>query len=1285
MIQTSSAGRRPAAAVLAAVLAVVGLPAAAATADGAVPVVEPASARAPRTVLDEGNAFVNALLVDGEPVIDVGWSADAGPATIADRYAPDDVVVSVPRPLAITTSDDPGLAPLGPPGTALWGTSQDFPTLGFTGTDVVPRLNNYGLPRDQVARNGVAWELTDVRGGDLVTIGGPVPMPGQTMNRVWYAGHGTRADATYAPSAASVSPPQNQGWLFSDLGLHCLDLRVSVTGTDGQVRTSPVVTVRVAVGNVPDAANAECGTPVDPDLPVLPPEGPVDPGDPDPEAPDPGDLTDPRNNVLLPAQHSDLSLRPGEDELRLRVRESHGSFLKWYDPATLVVHVPDAGRVTVPEPTPTADSTFLAPAGSVIYRLPRVPKTGLPWLGVSSETFEAQDYDRLPTLRLESVTGADGGPPPGEFFLGADEDHVRSGAAPWFSTRQGLPQAHPALAPSLAHQHLSWDFTAPGTYCVRLTSTATTTGGDVLDDDIVLTFVVGGGTYDPTSAPTCMQREADRARSHDDAPQDAAPGVVARVPAPEEQGRAAFAALTPRLTDGDLAAGLVTGDLRGHGVRHDPADVVLTTGTTSRGLHVERLRDDWRDAEEEYVDGYQLGPGSGLLNAVDLDLAHLDRADWSGDLTWTLDGATGPGGFLVVDDQQAFVPGHRGALLSTVPGYEASAAEVRPGGANLLVWVFTAAGRYCVTTTLAGTTADGAAASATTTLTVAAGVDPAGVEPCAPDGDPDPGDPDPGDPDPGDPDPGDPGDPAEWPITDRTVLRSGHVDLLARIAPGGLTTVVRDDAAVPAAEHDPADVTFSVPDTARVTVPDDDRYAFLGEAGDPVWVLPETPTPGLVWPGWSLERSGGAAADAVRWALLDVDGPGEFVLFDSGGDDWGAPRVLLGAGADRLDYAQHAHGSWAFTAAGVYCLDVSQTALDGGAPTAATDRATLLLGVGVDARRVTEEHCGLTAAEFAGGPQGPGPGDPDPEPTPGDDPGTDPGNDPGDDDPGTGGNPDGDPGTANPGDQPEQCLPEPVTREVTTPAVGGISTGHFDFGSMVRDGELVARMKDDREQPSTWVDPASLTFKLGEAAEDEVPSGSEFAFLGAPGSTVWSVGQVQEDGVPWIGWNTQHPSLIQAADGPVTFRLDGVDGPGELGVYATGTFGGIGAKNFGTLPGFPRSMTVPLNQHVHANWAFTEPGVYSVTVTQSVPLRSGGTASDQATLRFSVGDTAGTTTQTTYVGRTASGDECDLSADQRAALASTGASVLAPVALAVLLVLVGGALVVIARRRRAAA
>jgi putative ABC transporter-associated repeat protein len=521
------------------------------------------------------------------------------------------------------------------------------------------------------------------------------------------------------------------------------------------------------------------------------------------------------------------------------------------------------------------------------------------------------------------------------------------------------------------------------------------------------------------------------------------------------------------------------------------------------------------------------------------------------------------------------------------------------------------------------------------------------------------------------------------------VLDHGHADAFETTYDddsGRLTLSVKDDTRIHADRtvyRSPEDVTLAYEDPrGQVELPEaTGAWAFLGvHGGRTAWLGSQTGSDQdyLPWAGWSTERllpslagTGITPASGSPVSLVvKVDGPGDVFTFQN--DSFGQPvnryldTTTSDGGTIPVAANAHVHTNWVFTAEGDYHLEVT--------PRLRT----------ADGRTITGP-----AADYhfrAGVEQTGGPGGDDPGPTPGDDPGTDPGNDPG-----TGGNTpdgdpgDGDPGDGTPGDQPEQCLPEPVTSQVTTPAVGGLSSGHFDFGSMVQDGELVAQVKDDRKQPASWADPASFTFRLGEAAEDKVPSGSEFGFLGAAGSTIWSVGQVQEDEVPWIGWNTQHPSLIKAADGPVTFTLDGVEGSGELGVYFTGTFGGVGAKNFGTLPGFPKSMTVQLNQHVHANWAFTKPGVYSVTMTQSVPLKSGGAASDQATLKFSVGDTTGTTTRTSYVGRTASGEECDLSADQRAALASTGASVLAPIALAVLLVLAGAALVVIARRRRSAA
>lgn len=182
-----------------------------------------------------------------------------------------------------------------------------------------------------------------------------------------------------------------------------------------------------------------------------------------------------------------------------------------------------------------------------------------------------------------------------------------------------------------------------------------------------------------------------------------------------------------------------------------------------------------------------------------------------------------------------------------------------------------------------------------------------------------------------------------------------------------------------------------------------------------------------------------------------------------------------------------------------------------------------------------------------------------------------------------------------------------------------VDDGHFDLGSHVVDGALVARVKDDRSQPPTWVAPESLTFVLGDAARVAVPSSADYSFLGAAGSDVWMVPQTQKAGVPWLGWNTQHESVRSGVRGSVTFRLDSVDGPGELAVFMSDSFGGVGERSFGTISGFGNSFQVPLNVHAHGNWAFTEPGTYTVTITQEATLATGRASSGTARLNFVVG------------------------------------------------------------------
>ena len=160
-----------------------------------------------------------------------------------------------------------------------------------------------------------------------------------------------------------------------------------------------------------------------------------------------------------------------------------------------------------------------------------------------------------------------------------------------------------------------------------------------------------------------------------------------------------------------------------------------------------------------------------------------------------------------------------------------------------------------------------------------------------------------------------------------------------------------------------------------------------------------------------------------------------------------------------------------------------------------------------------------------------------------------------------------------------------------------VTDGHFDLGPQVQDGRLTAAVKDDRTAPSVWKDPRTLTFGLGDAAKTTMPAGMED--VAPAGSEVYLIGATQEQGVPWVGWNTQNESLLREAAGPMTMSLASVQGPGELSVFLSGNFGSGNTPVFSTTG--QKSFTVPLHTHQHGNWVFTQPGDYQVVVDLSVP------------------------------------------------------------------------------------
>ncbi|WP_342319620.1 choice-of-anchor M domain-containing protein [Corynebacterium mayonis] len=183
-----------------------------------------------------------------------------------------------------------------------------------------------------------------------------------------------------------------------------------------------------------------------------------------------------------------------------------------------------------------------------------------------------------------------------------------------------------------------------------------------------------------------------------------------------------------------------------------------------------------------------------------------------------------------------------------------------------------------------------------------------------------------------------------------------------------------------------------------------------------------------------------------------------------------------------------------------------------------------------------------------------------------------------------------------------------------------IDSGHVDLGPMLAPSKgLFAR--DDTATSPVWRHLDDVVFYVSNAAAQQLPAGDEFAFVGAaPGETVWVVPQTEVAGVPWLGWNTQSPSLLNAADQGVTFEFAGHQGPGDFSLFLQN--GGFEPPQVLWLSSADSTQTfwAQLNTHTHANWVFTEPGIHKVALTITAPLNDGTEFTDTQILTFAVGE-----------------------------------------------------------------
>jgi surface-anchored protein len=174
-------------------------------------------------------------------------------------------------------------------------------------------------------------------------------------------------------------------------------------------------------------------------------------------------------------------------------------------------------------------------------------------------------------------------------------------------------------------------------------------------------------------------------------------------------------------------------------------------------------------------------------------------------------------------------------------------------------------------------------------------------------------------------------------------LTSEHVDLRILYADSPtnpLSLVARDgDNRV---SYNTNEVYLVVNESARYELPAGTPF---GDAGDPLWILPQSHVSGTLYLGLSSEGiPAGVFNGALELRLISVQGPGHFFLWQA--DQFGAPDVRMnsrdGVGSEdktSLMVESHEHVNWGFSSTGAYYITLEASGVKHGETTRVSSAA----------------------------------------------------------------------------------------------------------------------------------------------------------------------------------------------------------------------------------------------------------------------------------------------------------------------------------------------------------
>ena len=211
-----------------------------------------------------------------------------------------------------------------------------------------------------------------------------------------------------------------------------------------------------------------------------------------------------------------------------------------------------------------------------------------------------------------------------------------------------------------------------------------------------------------------------------------------------------------------------------------------------------------------------------------------------------------------------------------------------------------------------------------------------------------------------------------------------------------------------------------------------------------------------------------------------------------------------------------------------------------------------------------------------------------------------------------------DPGPVDPppGTEPEPPAPAPETPVAECLPAVTLEYGHIDaFAVSAAGGMAVLQLLEDVTGSRVLREAETVLLRVKEQAYASIPAGVP------GGSAGYVLPLAQNPGLIWPGWDTNRTAMSGYSD--VSINILGVSGPGQVYLYTSaGSFGGWRPLLTHGGYGLPGTIHESSPAHTHAQWVFSQAGVYVLAVNAVATNPGTGASLTTATHRyvFQVGD-----------------------------------------------------------------